>query len=187
MFGKRAYNPSEDELASEIESLKQGSAEAFHVLYNKYQQNVYRFCLKMLGDSEQAQDAFQETFIRVYENRKSFRGSNFTAWLYTIARHTCLNHIRSRKEHEVFDEVYHGTMKAPDTDVGMKEFIEKSIYMLPVSLREALILREYEECSYQEIAEILSIDLSLAKVRVFRARTLLRKLLTPLVKEINES
>jgi RNA polymerase sigma-70 factor (ECF subfamily) len=57
---------------------------------------------------------------------------------------------------------------------------------LPVSLREAIILREYQECSYQEIAEIVGIDLSLAKVRVHRARLILRKTLEPIAKEIYE-
>ena len=98
-----------------------------------------------------------------------------------------MNVIRARIEHEVFDEVYHGGMRAPHEDVGMKEFIDKAIASLPVALREAVILREYEERSYQEIAEILDIDLSLAKVRVHRARILLRKMLTPLVREIDES
>ena len=187
MFKSRQNKATDDEIQIAVDNLKKGSAEAFHLLYDKYQQNIYRFCLRMLGDSSLAKDAFQETFIKVYENRKSFRGVNFSAWLYTIARHTCLNIIRSKKEHEIFDEIYHGPMKTPESDVGMRDFIERSIASLPVAMKEALILREYEECSYQEIADILGIDLSLAKVRVHRARTLLRKLLTPLVKELNES
>lgn len=187
MFKTKSYNTGEDEIRKAAEDLKKGSAEAFHLLYDKYQLSIYRFCLKMLGDSALAKDAFQETFIKVYENRKNFRGANFAAWLYTIARHTCLNTLRSKKEFEIFDEVYHGQIKMPDEDIGMKDFIEKSVASLPVLLREALILREYEECSYQQIAEILDIDLSSAKVRVHRARLLLRKMLTPLVKELNES
>ncbi len=75
----------------------------------------------------------------------------------------------------------------PNSDIGMREFIEKSIAQLPVTLREALILREYEERSYQEIADILGIELSLAKVRVHRARLLLRKMLQPIMKEIHET
>lgn len=141
----------------------------------------------MLGDKELAEDAFQETFIKVYENSTKFRGTNFAAWLFTIARHTCLNIIRSKKEYESFDEVFHGSMSAQQSDVGVKDHLQKAIEMLPVALRESFLLREYEECSYQEIADILGIDLSLAKVRVHRARILLRKLLKPLVRELNES
>ena len=187
MFRSKSYIAGDDEIQQAAEDLKKGSAEAFHLLYDKYQLSIYRFCLKMLGDSALAKDAFQETFIKVYENRKSFRGANFAAWLYTIARHTCLNVLRAKKEFEIFDEVYHGQTNEPNEDVGMKDFIERAISSLPIALKEAFILREYEECSYQQIAEILGIDLSLAKVRVHRARLLLRKMLTPLVKELNES
>lgn len=187
MFGKKKNIVNEQDELNAIENLKAGSAEAFQLLYNKYQSNIYRFCLKMLGDTAVAQDAFQETFIKVYENRKNFKGEQFVPWLYTIARNVCYNAIRAKKEHEAFDEIYHGQMKAPEGDIGMKEFIEKAISSLPVSLREALLLREYEECSYQEVADILGIDLSLAKIRVHRARLLLRKMLTPLVRELNES
>ena len=187
MFGSKKHKANDEMVQEAVDNLKKGSGEAFHVLYNKYQQQVYRFCVRMVGDQNLAKDAFQETFIKVYENRKNFKGENFTAWLYTIARHTCLNQLRSKKEYESFDEVYHGSMKAPESDIGMKKFIDEAISMLPISLREALLLREYEECSYQEIADILAIDVSLAKVRVHRARVLLRKLLTPLMKEINES
>lgn len=173
-----------DELISEM---KKGKAEAFRILYKKYHQKVYRFALRMLGDPELAQDAYQETFIKIYEHRKEFRGQNFTAWLYTIARHTCLNIIRSRKNHDSFDEVFHGSMHTINTDFTLKEHLEEAISMVPIALREALILREYEQYTYQEIADQLDIDLSLAKIRVHRARVLLRKLLKPLVKEINES
>lgn len=187
MFKSRKHIDDERQLAELIVELKRGSSEAFHVLYNKYQSRVYRFCLKMLADEAKAKDAFQETFFRVYENRKTFRGENFSSWLFTIARHTCLNHIRAKKDHEEYNEVFHSDAKFKNRDVALKEQIDKAISSLPVSLREALVLREYEECSYKEISEILGIELSLAKVRVHRARLLLRKLLKPIVKEINES
>lgn len=177
---------SDRDVAEAIEKLKDGSAEAFHLLYIKYQNSVYRFCLKMLGSPALAKDAFQETFVKVYENRMKFKGTTFLPWVFTIARNICYNVIRDNKHFDSFDEIQHGSMKAPESDAGMKEFIDNAIQSLPISLREALILREYEEYSYQQIADVLDIDLSLAKVRVHRARLLLRKLLTPIVKELNE-
>lgn len=188
MLFKKKEISDEDKLNEAIEAMRTGSAEAFHILYNNYAQKVYRFCLRMLGDTENAQDAFQETFIRVYENRMSFHGNNFAAWVFTIARNTCLNYIRGRRDQESFDEVFHSNDFGDDrSDLGMKTQIEKAIATLPLPLKEALILREYEDFSYQEIADTLAIDLSLAKVRVHRARLILRKLLKPLVKELNES
>jgi RNA polymerase sigma-70 factor (ECF subfamily) len=187
MFGKKKHIDNDQVLKQAESQLRKGSAEAFRILYDKYNKKVYRFCLRMLGDVELAEDAFQETFIKVYENRQDFRGKNFAAWLFTIARHTSLNMIRARKTHESFDETFHAKKPARVSDVGAKDFIQRAMSMLPVALREALILREYEECSYKEIAVILDIDLSLAKVRVHRARLQLRKLLKPLVKEMYES
>lgn len=187
MLFRKKHKTTEEQLEEAIEALKKGSAEAFRLLYDKYSQKVYRFCLRMLGDEAQAEDAFQETFIRVYENRSNFRGANFAAWLFTIARHTCLNVIRARKEHDQFEESYHAPNSGKQSDVALKDRLEEAIRMLPVALREAFVLREYEECTYQEIADILNIELSLAKVRVYRARIMLRKILKPLVKELNES
>lgn len=188
MIFRKKEIADEEKLLEAVEALQKGSAEAFHILYNNYSPKVYRFCLRMLTDPELAKDAFQETFIKVYENRSSFRGNNFAAWLFTIARNTCLNYIRSKKEQETFDEVYHDTGSNENViDPALKMQIDKAIQTLPVPMREALILREYEDFSYQEIADALGIDLSLAKVRVHRARLILRKLLKPLVEELNES
>jgi RNA polymerase sigma-70 factor, ECF subfamily len=169
------------------ENLRKGSAEAFQILYKKYNQRIYRFCLKMLGDTFTAQDAFQETFISVYEHRRDFRGKNFAAWIYQISRRTCLNIIRSKREHESYNEELHSNEQHSSTDVGLKSHIDYALSQLPLGMREAFILREYEDSSYQDIAEILSIDLSLAKVRVHRARLILKKVLQPLVKEYYES
>lgn len=187
MFKKSGNSDIPGELERAGKELSNGSVEAFHLLYEKYQNKAYRFCLRMLGDEQLAKDAFQETFIKVYEHRRDFKGQNFAAWLFTIARHTCLNMIRSRKEFDTFDEEYHAKQRSVPRDVGMKDYIEKAIAKLPVALREALILREYEDCTYNEIAGILGIELSLAKVRVHRARVILRKLLKPLVKELHET
>lgn len=180
--------PNEDELRAAADELRSGSAVAFQILYKQYSQSVYRFCLRMLGDSAGAQDAFQETFMKVYEHHTEFRGDHFPAWLFTIARRVCLNHIRSVKDHDIFDEEAHGSVSSNNSrDVGMQICVHNALMHLPLQLREAAILREYEGYSYQEIAEIVGIDISLAKVRVHRARLLLRKLLAPVMQEWYES
>jgi len=180
-------NMESEELRNEMEELRRGSAEAFKILYGKYNRKVYRFCLRMLDDQMLAEDAFQETFIKVYEHRREFRGKNFAAWLFTIARHTCYNIMRTRKEFDDFDEFVFNPGATKQRDVAMKDFVDKALATLPLPLKEAIILREYEDCSYQDIAEILGIQLSLAKVRVHRAREILRKLLSPIKQEIDES
>ena len=187
MFFRKSKNIDDRTIQKAVIDLKKGSAQAFHLLYQKYNQPIYRFCLRMLNDKNAAEDAFQETFIRVYESSRSFSGQNFSSWLYTIARNTCLNILRSQKEHVAFEEEFLTPEQTTDSDFSVKNYIDTAVSKLPVNLREAILLREYEECSYQEIADILGIDLSLAKVRVYRARQILKDMLQPIVKEIYES
>jgi RNA polymerase sigma-70 factor (ECF subfamily) len=174
---------AEEEIDEAVVAMKNGSREAFQLLYRHYGQMVYRFCFRMTGEKVAAQDALQETFMRVFEHYGELRGGNFAAWLFTIARRVCLNAIRARRKHESFDEDYFHAPRERERDVAMETCIREALQLLAVPLREALILREYDGYSYQEIADIVGIDLSLAKVRVHRARLAMRKILTPLAQE----
>lgn len=181
-FKKKNNTPNIEEQF--IEEIVDGNAEAFQILYRKHSQNVFRYCLKIVKDESLAKDALQETFIKVYEKRESYNGTNFKGWLYTIARNTCMNYQRDKKD---FVEYVEGTRpQYYNDDFILKEYISKMIDTLPDTYREAIILREYEELSYEEIAQVLDLDLSLVKIRVHRARKILKKLLEPIVKEINE-
>lgn len=178
----RTHKLSIEELQLIADAFRSGDKQAFHAVYYTFESQVFRFCKHMLGSHENAADAFQETFIRVYEHRTSLNTNNIRAWVFTISRRVCLNHIRAlRGNHESFDEVMHAPQRVQESDVYLQISIEKAISELPISLREALILRDIEGYSYNEISDITGIDLSLAKVRVFRARMILRKRLAPLV------
>ena len=177
------HNNDEELIRKAAEQFRQGDALAFQYLYKYFSRGIYRFCLKMLGEEAAAKDAYQETFLRVYEHRAEFRGENFPAWLYTIARRVCLNVIRSRKGNEEFDELFHSNEECTESDVFLRKHIQRALDSLPDMLKEAIVLREFEGLSYQEIAEVLHIDLSLAKVRVHRARLIVRKILTPIIQE----
>lgn len=173
------------ELTALVSAFRMGDAAAFDALYALFNARIYRFCRRMLSDDALAKDAFQETFIRMYEHRAELRGDNVTSWLYTIARRVCLNMLRARRvDHDAFDETYHARAETIDGDIFLREEIESALARLPVTLREALVLREYEGHSYNEIALIAGIDLSLAKVRVFRARLLMRKYLTAVMLQL---
>ena len=184
---KKSKNIDDKTVRRASKELVKGSAQAFHILYHKYKTDVYRYCYRLLNDKDLADDAFQETFLKVYENRKYFNGNNFKAWVITIARNTCFNYLRLKKNQIEFNEEYIGTVEDKTSDFGIRHFIEIALTKLPVSYREVIILREYEDYSYQEISEILDIDISLVKVRIHRARILLKERLEPLVKEIYES
>lgn len=179
----RNYNDHSDDVLSAVEEFRRGNPEAFQFLYRHFANGVYRFCLRMTGDEANAKDAYQETFMRVYEHRFDFRGENFPAWLFTIARRVCLNHLRSRKSFDEFDEILHTEETLQESDSLLQMHIKRALDGLPPEFREVVLLREYEGLSYQEIADACGIDLSLAKVRVHRARLLLRKILLPIVQE----
>ena len=172
-------------LDATVDAFRDGDLDAFRTLYDRFEQPIYRFCRHMMIEEAPTRDAFQETFIRMFENRRTLRTYNIQSWLFSIARRVCLNHIRARRRsHESFDEAYHGDFDhVAGHDVFLREQLEKAMAQLPVSLREALILRDVEGHSYNEIAEIVGIDLSLAKVRVYRARLHMRRLLTTVVAE----
>jgi RNA polymerase sigma-70 factor, ECF subfamily len=174
----------EEILEVTVDAFREGDRDAFRMLYERFDQPIYRFCRHMMTDEVLARDAFQETFIRMYENRRTLRTYNVQSWLFSIARRVCLNHLRSRRRnHESFDETFHGDSVSLQSDVFLKEHLEKAMEQLPLALKEALILRDVEGHSYNEIAEIVGIDLSLAKVRVYRARLHMRRLLMPVVEE----
>lgn len=173
-----APNIADEKLVAVVMAFRSGDRAAFRTLYDTFSTAVYRFCRHMIGDEAMAKDAFQETFIRMFEHRQELRGTNVRSWLFTISRRVCLNQLRARRaSHVSFDETFHAQGDFVQSDVLLKEQIERALDQLPVALREALVLREYEGHSYLEIAAIVGIDLSLAKVRVYRARLMMRKLL----------
>ncbi len=180
-------NITKEEINEIAKLFSNGDVEAFNFLYKIYSKKVYRFCLRMLESDYVAKDAFQETFIRIYEYRSSFNGQNFECWLYTTARHTCINYIRRRKNTTSIDNIEVSFNPKRHLSIGIKEQIEEKLNQLPIALKEAFILRDMEDLAYDQIADILQIDLSLAKVRVHRARLKLKELLKPLLKEINEA
>lgn len=164
----------------------QGNEDAFRFLYKKYSHRILKFSAKILGDEESARDVLQDVFIKVYNNRNQFNGTNFKAWVYTIAKNCCVNVMRNNRPHdELIEDIEYG-YTPNHTDPSLKSAIDVALSKLSIEFREVIILKDYEDYSYNEIVEILNIDLNLVKVRLFRARAILRKLLEPIHKEMNE-
>ena len=173
-----------DLLIQVVAAFRDGNRDAFRMLYDKFELPIYRFCKHLVGDEELARDAFQETFIKMYQHHRELQSDNIQSWLFSIARRVSLNLLRARrKEHEAFDEMHHAEYEPPESDFALREHLERALQLLPLTLREALILRDIEGHSYTEIATIVGIDLSLAKVRVYRARLMMRRILSPIVME----
>ncbi len=173
-----------------IEAFQQGDDFAFVSLYNRYKGPVYTFCLKMLFDRELAQDVMQETFLRIFENRdRLLNAHSFKAWTFTIARNQCLNQFRRSSKLVVLDEESIPT--APETAVlAQVANLEKSeqialvnhfLGQLKPEYREVIILREYQNLTYDEIAAVTRSTLSAVKSRLFKARRKLAAFMLPVL------
>jgi RNA polymerase sigma-70 factor (ECF subfamily) len=172
-----------------------GDDEALRELIEKHQGAVYGTIAKMLGDPAEAQDLAQQVFIRVYRAAKTYRATaQFKTWMFTIVRHLVFNEHR-RRSRGLFislsppeNESGHGGMpsgldlqdmvnKTPDQNLLQEEMLQKvdeAIRALPEQQRLAIILRRYDEFSYEQIAEILKTSVPSTKSLLFRARETLR-------------
>jgi RNA polymerase sigma-70 factor, ECF subfamily len=162
---------------------KAGDDLALAAIYQRNKLPLYRFCLHMLGDPASAQDALQETFLQVLRARHQLRHpEKITAWLYAIARNHCRRCLRQRHRRETLTESQpvgvEATTGPPEDGITLRTLIGR----LPPPYREVLILREYEQLSYREIAAIVGIRASAVKSRLFKARKQLYVQMNPLVK-----
>lgn len=165
---------TDDELMMRI---RRGDQAAFRTIYDRYKNQLFIYCLRMMNDRDAAKDVLQEVFIRVHANRERYeQGTNFVGWVHTIARNLCLNARRDTKSHTQFDETAtYGISPGADSDVVLREQVASEIAKLPEIYREALVLREYEGHSYQEIVTITGLAMSTVKFRIFKAREILRE------------
>jgi len=178
------HEPAEDDL---LQQFRNGDVSAFVEYYRRNQADVFTFCLRYCdNDAAVASDAFQETFLRIYEHIGSYRGGNPRAWTLTIARNMCISIFRKRKPLRL--EAEHLNIESSDLSLGpefkyeqetLRASIEHAIGELPLSLREPFLLREFEGLSHAEIAEQLDITVDSARQRIWRARQFLRQLLLP--------
>ncbi len=167
-----------------VDAFRAGDEFAFVVLYNRYKGAIYSYCAKLLLDREAAQDVTQEVFLRAYEHRDRFlAGEAFRAWLYTVARNRCLNLLRTTGRDVPFDEETAAPGPGtPFSDLDRSErvgLVDRGLGALPADYREVIVLREYEDLSYDEIAEATHSTVSAVKSRLFKARRKLGALLRP--------
>jgi RNA polymerase sigma-70 factor (ECF subfamily) len=171
-----------------IESFQAGDEFAFVGIYNRYKGPIYSFCYKMLRDSDAAEDVMQETFLRIYENRdRLLKTSAFKSWLFTIARNQCLNSIRRNSKHTSLETDSSDQLINVNTPFSEMEKTEqvravtRLLEALKPDYREILILREYQNLSYEEIASVTRTSVSAVKSRLFKARKKLAVLMGPLL------
>lgn len=173
---------------------KRQAREAYTKIYLRYRDRVYAYCLRMLSSEDDAQDLYQEVFMRVLTRAQSFEEEkSLGGWIFTIAHNLCLNKLRDRKPQDTLDDLatsgqvkYHAPLivqPAQDLGESWRERIDWAMSQLPPDQREALILREYEGMSHQEIVEVLHTSIPAVKSRIYRAKERLRELLGPYYNE----
>jgi RNA polymerase sigma-70 factor, ECF subfamily len=161
---------------------KDGDLSAFEELVRKNEDRIYNLCSYMLRDISDAQDAAQDTFIKAYKGLKDFNPeASLSTWLYRIAVNTCLDHQKKSRhdplEGEVLSEEFLSYEPSPEDQYQSKkttETIQTALQKLPEKLRSAIVLREIEELTYEEIALVLETSVGTVKSRISRARDELR-------------
>lgn len=180
-----------------IREIKDGNIECFAELMSRYQRKLLSFIYHMLKNSQLellAEDLCAETFYKAYRSLHTFREAEatFSTWLYTIARNTVLSELRKQRSFQVSLDGGQGIIPeapkeaAPEYALLRQEkvkLVREAISRLPDKQRSALILREYDQLDYQEIAQILGQTVSSVKSLLFRARASVKIQLEPYIKE----
>ena len=181
-----------------VKRVQKGDKGAFDLLVLKYQHKIVNLVMRYVRDPELALDITQEAFIKAYRALPRFRGdSAFYTWMYRIAVNTAKNHLAAQRRRPMDVELdlqdpeqydLHSKLKETDTPEGvtlsneLKETVERAISALPEDLRTAIILRELEGMSYEEIAQTMECPVGTVRSRIFRARDAIAKKVGPLTK-----
>jgi RNA polymerase sigma-70 factor (ECF subfamily) len=180
-----------------VKLARNGDRNAYRVLVERYQRKVYSVCYGMVRNPDDAMDMVQETFIRVFKNIERFEGSSsFYTWIYRIASNCCIDHIRkAQRAREVdYDDTIGRDESADGEEVTLPDRlgispahvlsrrelvtkIEDALQTLSPAHREAILLREVEGLSYQEIADALGISIGTVMSRLHHARKNMQKAL----------
>lgn len=180
-----------------VRKVQSGDKKSFDILVLKYQHKVVNLVLRYVHDHDTALDVTQEAFIKAYRGLKNFRGdSAFYTWLYRIAINTAKNHLVSQNRRLPDKDIDAEEAEQFGGESALKEYatperemltdeiqaaISKAIEELPEDLRTAILLRELEGMSYEEIAEAMDCPIGTVRSRIFRAREAIDKVLKPLL------
>jgi len=181
-----------------VDRVQKGDKGAFDLLVLKYQHKIVNLIMRYVRDPDLAQDIAQDAFIKAYRALPRFRGdSAFYTWMYRIAVNTAKNHLAAQRRRPMDVELdlqdpeqydLHARLKETDTPEGvalsdeLKETVERAIAALPEDLRTAIVLRELEGMTYEEIAQTMECPVGTVRSRIFRARDAIGKKVGSLIR-----
>jgi len=157
-----------------VERVKKGDESAFGEIYEKFKVPLYRFCVRMISDSEEALDIVHDVFLKLYENINAIEPvSSLSSLLFKMARNKCLNFLRDRKTGVAIEQIELNSNPGIEKEFELKEIrerLQEVLNSMDDDYREILILREWSGLSYAEIAEVLDMTIPAVKSKLFKAR-----------------
>jgi RNA polymerase sigma-70 factor (ECF subfamily) len=165
-----------------IEECLSGNQAAWETIVRQHRRKVFNLAYKFVGKHDEAEDLTQDIFLKIFRALGTFdRRANFQTWIISISRNLCIDHYRSvRKEREtIAREVDAGTLSPTSKEVGplkalehrdLRELLRRALENLPTTLRTAVVMRDLQELSYQEIADALGLPEGTVKSRINRGR-----------------
>jgi RNA polymerase sigma-70 factor, ECF subfamily len=180
-----------------IAMFQRGNGDAFDLLVKRFKDPLMNYVYRYLNDNDECDDVVQETFIRVYWNKNYYKPvAKFSTWIYTIASNLAKTRLSQKQklkifsflksseheeEYDVVDAAYN--LDAITDSILLDKILQKALDKIPNQYREAVILRDIQELSYEEIADILKTNVGTVKSRINRGREQLKKILGRDIKE----
>jgi len=180
------YKITDEELIARFQA---GDESAFEEIVHRYSGRLMNFAYRFLMDHEEAEDVVQDTFLKVYQNRYAYKEiAKFSTWIYTITGNLAKTILRKRRNRQLFffsrlgpeekDIEFPSTNKLPESSFEEKyddKMVQRAIVKLPEQFRTAIILRDIQDLSYEEISNIIDAPLGTVKSRINRARLRLQE------------
>jgi RNA polymerase sigma-70 factor, ECF subfamily len=167
------HSPQDQDDGAVVARCLRGDTAAFALLVERYERVLFSVALRMLGDAEDARDATQDAFVKVYQRLGDYNAEyRFFSWIYRILTNECLNALRARRPHEPDvpeTSTTSGALEALELE-ERRQAVQNAIAGLPPDYRDVLILRHFAELSYEEVADTLAIPLKTVKSRLYTAR-----------------
>jgi len=186
-----------DSIETLIEQCLRGDQSAWEAVVRQHWRKVFNVAYKFVGKYDEAEDLAQEIFLKIFKSLDTFdRRANFQTWLVSVSRNLCIDHYRSvRKERETIDRAVDASELSPAApDAGPVAILEqrdrvvllrRALTALPETLRTAVVLRDIQELSYQEIADRLELPEGTVKSRINRGRSELARQIRKLTKGVH--